>query len=38
MDWFYYGVLPMVAGVFLYYIIKGVMNQNQNNNEKQNKE
>lgn len=35
MDWFYYGVLPIVGGILLYYFIKGLSNQD---NEKQNKE
>lgn len=36
MDWFYYGVFPIVGGILLYYFIKGLVNQD--NNEKQNKE
>ena len=36
MDWFYYGVLPIVAGMFIYYIIKGI--SEQNNNKEQTKE
>jgi hypothetical protein len=35
MDWFYYGVLPIVAGMFLYYIIKGVANQNDKEQTKE---
>ena len=34
MDWFYYGVLPIVGGILLYYFIKGLSNQDD---EKQNK-
>lgn len=29
MNWFYYGVLPIVGGILLYYFIKGLSNQNK---------
>lgn len=33
MEWFYYGFLPIVGGILLYYFIKGMANQQGNDKQ-----
>jgi hypothetical protein len=35
MDWFFYGFLPIVGGILLYFFIKGLVNQDNDKKDKE---